>query len=141
MFASQTTKTVDIEGITVVIRKLSWKSLRNASEKHTEGAMAVASKVTPDMMRILGEMGGKKAAADASPESPAPQEQTDPLARYRVYDMATVLVAGIKSWSSEKKLPDGIEDLDTESAEKLFREIIDLSIPTPEQEAAARKNG
>ena len=130
MFASQTSKTIvdkDLQSgsdISVVILKLNWKKLRDAAEAVSERAMRAAASAPAAMLQVF---------KDAAPERP---KQEEAGARYRQYDREIVLRAGVKSWSVAVPLDKGLDDLDEPVADRLHHEIIDLSLPPVDAEAA-----
>jgi hypothetical protein len=133
MFASQTTETIQIGDVAVTIRKLSWKTLRHAAQAQLDQQLGFALKAGADVLRAIETAGAK------APESTVSMEQTR-LARYASHDRAIVLQAGVKSWTATQPLPKGLDDLEEEAADTLHRAILDLSLPDPAQEEAARKN-
>jgi hypothetical protein len=130
MFASRITDTVKVGEFTVTIAKLSWSKLREASDKNTEHAMAVASRVGSDLIKTFREMDKDR---DDKPRAESPDD------RYKGYDKTKVLNCGVKAWTApEKVTPEAIDDLEPDAAEKIFRAIIDLSIPPKEVAEAQR---
>lgn len=138
MFASKVTKQVVFEdGGSVVIRKLNHSALDRAREaKSSKGA------------RSLRDFGGEVLKVLRSDEYTALQEKKaeDPNAvreaRYASFDRGVVLVAGIVSWNADVKLtPEAIEDLDEGTADTIFKEIVDLSLPPLDPKVAAVKEG
>jgi len=129
MFASDTKRDVPVGDVTVTVRKLSGRSLEKASEAQSISAATVTRSFGPEVMKVLRE-----GRAEQTPE-----QRT--ASRYQAYDRQSVLVAGIMRWTSPVPLAQGIDDLDEESAELLFRAILDLSLPAidPEAVKAAEK--
>lgn len=136
MFASQITKTVDIPGdepgevVVVTIRKLNWHAIEAARDAASAKAMRTAATAGPDLMKMWG--------ADA--EAAKAKRDVDPNARYTALDRETILLRGIKSWTSEMPLAEGIADLDDPAADLLHRAIVDLSVPAAETAETARGN-
>jgi hypothetical protein len=136
MFASRTKKQIQVgageEAGTVTIRKLSAKSLDKARMARQSVAAALTSQFGADLIRAFRETAAMK-----------PQEVPgveDPEARYAQYDRETVLLQGIESWTFKEALTAGIPDLDEESSELLFREIVDLSDPLKAEAERVEKN-
>jgi len=130
MFASDVKSTVAVDGGEVVIRKLSARSLEKASEARQAAVAATTRNLGKDMLELIRSSDG--------PNRPAP----DPaVSRYGAYDRFTVLTQGVVSWSFDRKVDQAsLDDLDEGAAEKLFRAIVDLSVPTREQSEASEKN-
>lgn len=139
MFATGVTKEVVIGDVTVTIKKLNWKKLRDAAQARTEVARAEMKALPSAMLeRIVARQAGT--GPDGAPPAPVPIEQQR-LARYASYDREIVLRAGVKSWTVDAKLPEAVDTLDEETAEQLHRAIVDLSLPLlePGAEEAERK--
>jgi hypothetical protein len=141
MFASSVIDTVAIGDVIVTIRKLSWKSLEKASDVKTDRDLAATSKMGQIAAQSIREVQQARAAATVE-LSPEEQVKRQREARYRNYDRDLIIRAGVKSWTAEPKLPAALEDLDEETAEVLYRAIVDLSLPAldPKVEEEARKN-
>lgn len=152
MFASQVKQTVEIESVSVVIRKLSAVSLEKAAKTKTGEQIADAKGFGADMLKAVLDPAIQDARVEAAAEKA--KEEAPGEKRFRDFDRMSVLRAGIESWDAtypedhdEKKLAGkaipvatGIDDLDEESAEALFRKIVELSVPTKEEEEEARGN-
>jgi len=117
--------------VTVTIRKLSWKQQEEAQ------------RVSQRQSRVdIKDMGGidefrKLMAAITTDETPTVKTAPDPLA---THDKWTVLVCGVKSWTSpEAVTPEALDQLSTEDAEGLARAVLDLTMPSPTLETD-RKN-
>jgi len=134
LFASQTTKPVDIEGEgTFVIRKLNRKRLAKASRAIAIDAIAhVEALGGPGRLKALREMASddtkKEAEAIRAAEKQAEEAGTND--GFAQHDKSVLIAEGVVSW------PDGatptmeqIEDLDPAVEERLAREVYDLSRP------------
>jgi hypothetical protein len=131
MFASKVTREVIIKDgdseVSVTIRKLSRRALDAASMKKQS-----------EVARVAREMGAEMVEAYRSRNAEEKAEAVvDPAeARFTAYDVETVLVNGIASWSADVPVAEGIADLDEPTSKELFRAIITLSVPTPEEAEA-----
>jgi hypothetical protein len=128
MFASRTTSTVTIGAVVVTIQKLNWKALGQASE----AAAPQIEKAAAEARRLVDGLGAEVIAAiekRRAEKGTADDSEQRRERRYRQYDRAAVLRAGIKSWTAEEKLPGAIDDLEEPVAEQLHRAILDLSLP------------
>jgi hypothetical protein len=109
-----TQKTIPIldEGASATIRKLSFRQL--------EAAQAEKRKAAIETIAALG---------DALDKLPSGGDDGAPAGRAATYDRFTVLVAGIVGWGYTEPLsPEAIGDLDEDSAQYLFDEIMDYSL-------------
>jgi hypothetical protein len=136
MFASRVKKIVELkdgDGIVyVTIRKLSARSLERAAEVSQASAMKSVSDVGPGMMQAIREAGSELKKADDPKRALA--------ARYGAYDRASVIRAGVESWTAtDVPVETGVDDLDEEATAFLHREIVDLSLPSVEVTAEAGK--
>lgn len=134
MFASRTTKDVVIAGddgspVTVTIQKLSKRAL----DKAREAQLINASRQAQALGAVLTDAIQKRQAS-------VEQKAADPAeVRFQLFDQIHVLEAGVVRWTIIDVEPkDGIADLDEETADILFREIVKLSVPTPEEQEAER---
>ena len=119
---------------TVDIRQLSGKSLRRAAQARAAEAAQNATGYGADLVKLFSE---------DTPEKKAERERKAalPEARYERYDRGLVLTQGVTGWSRDEKLGTDPEDqLTDEDAEKVFRAIVDLSVPTKDEAEAALKN-
>lgn len=136
MFASQITDTVTIGTTVVTIRKLSWSSLDHAQQARSTRAMATVA--------LMGDAAAALGARAEQNEQKGPVSEAERrTARYQQYDRGAVLQGGLHAWTSDTKLtPKAIEDLDEDTADRLYRAILDLSLPPldPAEEDVARKN-
>lgn len=129
MFASAITKNVSVGDVTITIRKLSWKKLKEAAQANSDSALATASKLSPEMLKAFREMDERQIAS----------AQSSAQDRYKGYDREKVLNSGIVSWTATTKLSaDAIADLEEDVAEQVYRAVIDLSIPPKEVAEAHR---
>jgi len=123
MFASRTKKTIEIEDIVVVVRKLSANSLRKASEARQGVVTSRIRGMGAEVLKMFREM-------PASELAQARVIQDNRQARFSTYDRDSILLSGIDSWSAEEKLgPESIADLDEAAAQLLYEAILDLSLP------------
>jgi hypothetical protein len=137
MFASMKTDTVtlreDAEGgapteVTVTVQKLSWRQLREASEKATENAIRSAQAAGGDLLRAMRDV-----ATPATQQTPDEKALAEREALYRQYDRGTVLRLGVLKWTHATKLPAGLDDLDEAAAETIHRKVLDISLPQKDE--------
>jgi len=126
MFASKTTRTVEVKDgdatVVVTIQKLS----RRALEASSDARQRKVAQVAKDMGAEIVQAYQARAAKDEA------EKVLDPVeSRFATYDVETVLVNGITSWSASVPVAEGIPDLDVEVSDILFRAIVTLSVPTP----------
>lgn len=139
MFASRTTEDMLIEdGVltcVVTLQKLSARSLDKASEVR-QGTVAAASRqLGGDLIKAFNEASVAAAAAkpDAKPKAKTIEERREE--RYAMYDRDTVLQAGIARWTAQTPegkplaVKDGVGDLVEPVAVKIYRRLIDMSLP------------
>jgi hypothetical protein len=123
MFASQVTREVQIEDVTVTIKKLSGRALEKASEARQLAVAENMRRMGGDVLKSLRDI--KTADVVGEPDYAAATK-----ARYGQYDRTAVLVAGILRWSAQvPPSTAAIEDLDEDTAEQLHKAILDLSLP------------
>jgi len=144
MFASRTKKTVEVDGVNVVIRKLSARSLEKAVEARQIASAQLAQTFGPDLMRVFREgEAPQKLVADDEDVSPEMREQ----ARLAMYDRAAVLVAGVESWDARDEggkpitVSAGLDDLDESAATTLHKAILDLSLGPSDPKLAEEERG
>ena len=123
MFASDVTKeiiTPSEPSYTVTIRRLSGRKLQRAHMATMREAGAVVADVGgKEVFDTLKAMGGEESARKRSAEE-VPAD--------RRFDRTQVLRDGIVSWSAERQVDKAaIDDLEQETADMLFREILTLS--------------
>ena len=122
--------------VTVDFRQLSGKSLRKAAQARQSESAQNAKNYGGELMKIFSE---------DTPEKKAERERkaAEPEARYERYDRGTVLTQGVTGWDRalENLGTDPEDQLSEADAEKVYRAIIDLSVPTAEEAEAALKNG
>lgn len=141
MFASQVKKTVEIGERSYQIRMLSWKSLDKAKDARQMSGAAHLRALGGEIMKALrsdnvDEMAKAVAEKDATPEGRA-------KLRYDAYDRELVLNAGVTQIEGELATPATVADIDPTTADRLYREILDLSlgpIDPAEAEAAQGKS-
>ena len=140
MFASRITKEIQPPtdpAYTVTIRQLSGRAKARCQEAViTRAASLVERSGGAKAFAAIQDLGGEREVREAVERDPS-----------QSYDQATVLVEGIVSWTAaEDVTPEQIDDLEPETSDLLFREILRLSrvAVTAEDatsDAAARKNG
>lgn len=130
MLTATVTKRLDIPGELgqwILIRKLPWRKLREASQVQQREAFAA--------VRALGK-DGLDAVSDVTPDQ-IQAFKNNPSAQY---DPGTLLRAAILQWSySDKPTPEEIEDLDTDTADWLLHEVVALAKP-PRDEVTAKND-
>lgn len=137
MFASQCKKPVVIDDDTYTIRKLSHRSLDKARDAFMAGSAVAAKRLGGEMVRAYQE-----AAQSGAQQKLREKDKADPKARYSTYDKPYVLQAGIDSWTCERPLsPDAVDDLDEATAQKLFEDILEYSLPPATKEEIEVKEG
>ena len=130
IFASQTTGTVTVGGGSVTIRKLTGREVEKAQAAHLAGFMGRSSRGWADaFQRTLAS--GTASAEDVK------KLIADPL---NGYDRATVLKAGIVSWTFGDVTPAAVDDLDDEASDTIGRAVMALTKPAKEAGDADRKN-
>jgi hypothetical protein len=167
MFSSRVQKDVKVEVgpeefEIVTIRKLSGVSLEKAMEAKRIDSIQTVKAYGAELLGLAQgrseELKAKIAERRASqpavvepvvvvepvpetPEQKAKRLKERQEARYEMYDRQLVLQAGIVRWSVKDTQVnyDNIADLDAEIAEKLHREILDLSLPSVDVEDARGK--
>ena len=142
MFASQVRSTVDLEdSVQVVIRKLSAKTLDKAREAKQMAFAASARAYGADMMKVLRDASAQDIeAAEKRRAEALAKENASGDSRFAGYDRDVVLTAGIVSWNVEPKVsPDSVADLDEPTAGKLFKAILELSLPPVDPQAIEEK--
>lgn len=138
MFASQVRKTVQVNDgdtvVNVVLRKLSGASLEKASEARQLSIATMTSHLGPEVVeQYQREREAKEAQRKAGTLE---EEKKDPKDRHVSYSRQSVLHAGVHDWDlkdekgrSVRVTPDRIDDLDEPTADFLFHEILELSLP------------
>ncbi len=142
MFASKTQKVLQfVEGDSITIRKLSGYQLDLVRDE-------AAARNVGHLRRLGGELltamnsDEMNAAATQLKEKRAEKKATDPKAKYEDYDRMTALKQGIVSWSPSTDVSDeGLRDLDEETAQTTFEEIIDLTLPSKAEAEVIEEKG
>lgn len=123
MFASNVKKTVTVGETAVVIRKLSASALEEAREARQLAVTSMAVRLGPELIKSFRE--------SAKESKPVVEATADP---YAEFDRTVTLQKGVVSWNAvaeDTKKPiqvqAGILDLDEDTADFLFHEIVDLS--------------
>jgi len=128
MFASEVRRSVEVSGHTIVIRKLSARSLDKARQARSAVAAKGLREMGGEIFRALRSENVDGLVAELEERRRDPE--TVKSQRYAAYDRDTVLQAGLVSWSHSRDLtPESIGDLDEETAESLHEAILDLSLP------------
>lgn len=141
MFASHEKRVVPIGDYSVTIQKLSGRNLARAIEARQISVGKTTSALGAEMIKAFRET----ALADPTPKASKTKEELREE-RYTSYDRDTVLALGIYSWQGpDSKLTcpvpkEQIEDLDEPASATLFRAIVDLSDPAPDEIERAEKN-
>jgi len=154
MFASKVTAQVEIpadgadDAGVVNIRKLSALALEKASLNRQISVSQLTRSMGPEMIRAFSDEKEEKPAdgldafeAKKAKPKPTPEEQRK--ARYSLYDRQFVLQAGVTHWTYDRKVSEGLEDLDEDTAQRLHEAILDLSLPPiteEEREAVSAKD-
>lgn len=141
MYASKQTKILTLKDddgadVPVLIRKLSASQLRKAGKARHKQHLEEARDLGPELIEALRDATAKEATGD----------------RYDQYDRELVLAFGVKEWGGRKVGEDGVlaeiggekyslGDLDEETADQVYRELVDLSAPTKEQAEALEEKG
>jgi hypothetical protein len=124
-FTDETTETLQVENLSVLIRKLSGTSLRKARKVRQGIDIQSTGKLPPELFRVLRE-GAAAQAAQAGPK-PVPTLEEQQEARYALYDCDDMLVRGIQEWSSPRTIEEGAEQLSDSAQELIFHRIVDLA--------------
>lgn len=138
MFASKTTKEITVGELRVTLQKLSRRVLDEASDAQRVKVAKMFRDAGPSFTAALqAENSRRTKKVEAVPTL---EERRN--ARYASYDPDVVLRKGIRTWSSPTKISEGVEDLDFETSELLFHELIDMSLPAlePKAEEETSKN-
>jgi hypothetical protein len=148
-FANRSKKTITLGGgddeFQVVLRKLSGSALETAAKLRQKAVAENTRAMGGEMMETFARIAEAKKASDAAAgiKEAEPTLEQKRLARYQNYDRQCVLTHGIDSWTA--KAEDGsaldsdaknIAQLDEESSEKAFRELLDMSLPELDKAAA-----
>jgi len=151
MFAKQHQKEVQVGDDTVVIRKLSGRSLDKARAARRTDQVQGIRELGAELIKAFRE--GKEAAGVAEP---APAEPAEPAeltpeekakarkAAFDDYDKYVALQGGVVSWTAKidgKPVPvnpESIEGLDAETVAVLFDAIMDLSLPADAESARGK---
>ena len=136
------TKRVDIPdepGEWVEIKKLPWGLLDGAREARTKAVIESAKLWGTDMMAAINS-GARKPPEDSRPPAhpDAPHQEVnsgiDQAAvraaradRYNEYDQKFLLLHAVQAWSYDAPLPEGVTELDYDTAAWLKREIVDFN--------------
>jgi len=140
VFASRVKGVVKVGDVTVNIRKLSARSLEKAPAARQAAVGMTMKGFGTEVLQFIREGVAERTDKTES------QEEKEP---YGTYDREATLIAGIESWDAmrpnektgdQEPIPllDGIADLDEAAAEKIFRAIVDLSIPSQEENEEAQ---
>jgi hypothetical protein len=142
IFAKQYQKEVQVGDETVVVRKLSGRSLDKARAARRTDQVQGIRELGAELIKAFRE--GKEAAGIepapvAEPVEPVeltPEEKAKARkAAFDDYDKYVVLQGGVVSWTAKidgKPVPvnaESIEGLDAETVTVLFEAIMDMSLP------------
>ena len=119
MFAGRTTKTIDLgSGDSVTIKALSGRAKHRSQE-------AILTKAADLLSRVGGPSGVAESTKLGGADTVRQSADRDPTS---AFDQRQVLIDGIVSWSADVPVSDeAIDDLESEIADQLFREILTLS--------------
>ena len=143
MFASRTIRKIEFTGEdgapvnVVTIRKLSALELAEAGDERRTEIRKLSESMGASLMDEFRQAAAKAAAAKAEkvekaePKKPLTEEEQKKAreASFFGYARAYVLKAGIMSWTDSMPLEQGIKELDEAAADRLFKEILEISIP------------
>jgi len=133
MFASKVKSQVELEGGTVIIKKLSARRLEEARERKQLQFFGTAKAMGGEVLRAIRSLPETEVKAAAEQHAQKPDSGDE---RYGSFDRDAVLKAGIDSWSfNEKCNAESIDDLDEPAANAIFRAIVDLSLPAADPKA------
>ena len=121
MFASRVTRDIETPtdpAYTVTIRQLSGRAKARCQEAVISRAAGLISRIGgASAFAEIQKLGGEREVRQAVDRDPA-----------QSYDQSTVLTEGIVRWTaSEDVTPEQIDDLEPETSDLLFREILRLS--------------
>lgn len=128
MFAAKITKTFEYDGGSITVRKLSALQLEECA---TARQVAVSRNVKAMGPEIL-------AALRAASASPATSKVETPEESWARYDRPTTIRYGVTAWSFGALTPELLEDLDEPAADRIFREVMSLSVLTENAVETAR---
>lgn len=116
--------TIPVEGVDVVIRKLSHVELRAAAKKRQSEGVGFMRELGGELLKALRD-------ADSSRIQKIQDAQEAVLSNY---DRDVLLKTGIVSWGYEAKLPNATDDLDEPTAKFLAEAIFEFSRPETKEE-------
>lgn len=126
MFASVTKREVKFGDDFVVIKKLSGYQLTLARDE--KQAVNVGN-----LRRLGGELLTAIQSSQVEQAAENLRKKTGEDERYAEYDRMTVLKYGIVNWSAGEVTNERLRDLEEDVAQKVFQEIIDLTLPSKVQ--------
>jgi len=159
MFASRTTKDIEVPGGHVTIRRLSYLQLEaaeRATRKQAILALTELQAATAHMegvAQVIAEAIRRREASTVAAAERVGDTASSPVAEFpdplNDYDQRTVLISGLVSVTlggkTEKFTDVMADDLDEDIAPMLAREILRLTKPalfeTPDAAEATEKNG
>lgn len=128
MFAGNVELTVDVDNGNVSLVKLSYSQLDKAMSKKRMDTIKQVKEMGGDIFKAMRE--SNVTAADKTNKTKEQLMQE----RYDSYDKQTILEEGIKAWSfTVEKTSKTIMAIDEKSADKLFKHILDISLPDIEE--------
>lgn len=108
----------------IEVRALSWRQLQNAKEERTDQTF---KKIRSMGGEVFASMQGKGSSPDVAAAMKDPTND---------YDQQMILRNGIVAWSYDEALNwDAIDDLDPETSDWAFREILRFSGVIKDEEA------
>jgi hypothetical protein len=132
MFAAKIAKTFDYADGTVTVRKLSALQLEECATARQVAVSRNVKAMGPEILVALREAGS------STPKTPKPET---PEEKWTSYDRATVLHLGVTAWSFGPVTRELLDDLDEPAADRIFREVMLLSVSTEEATESARSKG
>lgn len=145
VFASETRKTVVIEDLQVVVRKLSGTSLAKARAVRQGIDMGNTRGLGGELFKVIREMEAARSAPRSEDGAPAPKKEPtlEELKEKRLgeFDRDDLLIRGVESWSAAAPLPSGLQDLTEAVQQQLFEEIVELSCGPLDPKKAAEGKG
>jgi len=125
MFASSTKKELKFGDGFITIRKLSGYQLDLCREEAQARNVGHLRQLGGELLTAMNSAQMNK-AAETLKEKKAETAAPD---RYAGYDRQTTLKQGIVAWSAGDVTDDKLRDLDEDTAQETFKEIIDLTTP------------
>lgn len=137
MFASETKHEIKFGDDFVTVRKLSAYQLDLARDEAQARNVNHLRRLGGELLTAINSQ-NVAAAAERIKEKRA---EPNPNARYDGLDRMTVLSHGIVAWSRGDVTPEKLRDLDEEVADKVFKKIVDITVPPRAEAEAATEKG